>query len=135
MDILDKIASMIDGREYREETTPEIEQLAKLNGVVIAYGASDDLLELRGAVDDEVGAWDGVIVKFNSGGIVKNDCDYDDCPYFKKISENAHSVELIWDSGNGLSWQFHTDILHKTFMIYEDGEKFCEGIVFELCGL
>jgi len=53
-------AEKLNGREYGQEN--DCDQL-KSDGVIIAYGASDDLLEFRGALDDEVGAYDGTTVK------------------------------------------------------------------------
>lgn len=46
----EQLAEMLNGRQYGDETTPEIERLAKENGLCIAFGASDDLLEFRGSV-------------------------------------------------------------------------------------
>ena len=39
--------------------TNEQEQAAKQNNLLVLFGASDDLLEMRGAIRDEVGAYDG----------------------------------------------------------------------------
>lgn len=51
-----EFAAMLNGREYRREITKAEEKEAKAAGLIVAFGASDDNLELRGAVDDEIGA-------------------------------------------------------------------------------
>ena len=33
-----------------------------------------------------------------------------------------------------ITWVYRTDIPHVTFMMYEDGEPCCRGIVFYLAG-
>lgn len=51
---LKEFANLIDGRQYdyRMFTKEEL-QLAKDNRIVIVTGASDDLVELEGAITDE----------------------------------------------------------------------------------
>lgn len=53
-EITRQIAKMIDGRQYRNEVTKEIIELAKNNNIVIVFRASDDLVEFRGAIYGEV---------------------------------------------------------------------------------
>ena len=36
------------------------------------------------------------------------------------------------ESGSLIAWTYRTDIPHETFMIYEDGEPYCRGIVFNI---
>ena len=59
MDIKE-FAKSISGKErgYPQFTKEEI-GIAKENGFVIVYGESDDLIEFRGAIDDEGGCFDG----------------------------------------------------------------------------
>ena len=45
--------------EYRYELTKEQEKEAKELGLVVVFGASDDLMEFRGALDEEFGCPDG----------------------------------------------------------------------------
>lgn len=55
-----RMAEILDGRTYRElDVTPEQEEVAKAEGLVIITGYSDDNIEMRGAISDEVGAYDG----------------------------------------------------------------------------
>lgn len=48
-----EFAKRLDGRQYREEVTPEDREIAKQNGFLIIYGASDDLIEFDGIMIDE----------------------------------------------------------------------------------
>ena len=88
-------------------------------------------MEFRGAVNDETGAWEGATAYFTSGGLLTNECDHEDCPYFAKLKETAATVNAKWDT-EGYSWVYETVIPHVVFDILEDGDKYCRGIVFAL---
>lgn len=126
------IAERLNGLGYPEQPNVHIVKEAKEHGVVIIYGASDDLMEIRGAVDEEIGCFDGGTVLFTSKGLVKNKCDNDDCPYFLKEKEGGITVEALWCEEADYSWTYKTDIPHETFEVEEDGEPYCRGIVFKL---
>ena len=130
-----ELASLLDGREYLEEITPEERAQAKESGLVVVFGQSDDLMEFRGAIEDELGAWDGTTAYLTNSGLLTNKCDCGCCPYAKAERLNAATIEAIWhDNGSpdGYTWTFETDIHHETFTIMEDGEFYCRGIVFAL---
>lgn len=129
-----EIADELNGLEYTEDIRPEIIEYAKKNGVVIVFGASDDLMEFRGAIKDEASCYGGEIIYFNRSGELKSECDNPFCPYFDAARENANKIEAVWDS-EGYSWTYKTDIQHETFDILEDGEKYCRGIVFSVDAL
>lgn len=128
----EELAAKLTGREYRRELTPAEEKEAKKNGLVVVYGASDDLVELRGAINEEVGVYDGGSVYLCSGGILANDCGDDDCPYFEKEKEKAKHIDALWCAEGDYSWTYNTSIPHATFEIVEDGEPYCRGLVFSL---
>lgn len=126
----EEFASKLNGREYGEEITREEEAQAKASGLVVIFGASDDLMEFRGAIDDEIGAYEGTTAFIAPGGLLQNSsCDA--CQYFQKARDEAVKVEAIWDK-DGYSWIYKTDIPHATFDILEGDEKYCRGIVLEL---
>jgi len=53
-----------------------IEQLndeAKKNNLIFVFGASDDLMEFRGAICDEVGVYEGGFAFINNGCIISSD--------------------------------------------------------------
>ncbi len=129
--ILKELAGILDGREMGEETNDRDEKYAKDNGAVIVFGASDDLMELRGALNDECDCYEGRMIYLNLIGEIECECDSMDCPYFAAIKDEASGIEARWDS-EGYSWTYETNIPHETFEIMENGEKYCRGIVFLL---
>ncbi len=104
-----EFAEGLNGREYGNEITPFEEKRAKELGFVIVFGYSDDNAEFRGDYDDEIGC-------YNGGRVYEKDGKY---------------VDAVWCEGE-YCWTYETNIPHATFDIYEDGEKYCKGIVFEI---
>jgi len=133
MEALEEFASRLDGREYRSEVRAEDAVAAANQGVVIVYGASDDIVELAGAIDDEVGAYDGITFQVTGTGLLRNECECEDCPYHAREKARAASIEAVWDPAESeASWIYRTKIPHATFEIFEDDELYCVGIVFSL---
>jgi hypothetical protein len=125
------LAALLGGREYLSEITKKEEKEAKASGLVVVFGASDDLVEFRGAIDNELGAYEGITAYLTSEGLLTNECEDDECPYFEKLQEKASTIKAIFGNG-GYTWTFDTAIPHAVFDILEDGGKYCRGIVFEL---
>lgn len=129
---LKQFAEMLNGKEYGyPQFTQEEIQIAKDNGFVIVYGASDDLMEFEGAICDEGSCFDGGEVWFNKGRVVG-----------APATTGDRCIKALWcdaasrdDNGNIITWTYRTAIPHETFMIYEDGESYCRGIVFEIAAL
>ena len=117
-------AKMLNGREYGyPQFTKEEIQIAKDNGYVIVYVASDDLMEFDGAIYDEAGCFDGGEFYFGKDG----------------LSNGNNMIKALWcdeeikdENGDYITWTFKTDIPHETFMIYDCGESFCRAIVFSI---
>lgn len=129
---IEEVAIKLNNREYLSEITKSEEVEARESGLVVIFGASDDLLEFRGAIDDEVGAYNGTEVYLTPDGLLSNECEDEDCPYFEKIREaTKDKVTAIWDK-DGYSWVIESNLPYATFDIMEDGEKYCRGIVIEL---
>lgn len=138
-----ELAAKLTGREYRSEITSAEAILAKAAGLVVVFGASDDLVEFRGAIDDEMGA-PGIVTVDSQGVLPDFEVLLDDChgapdakerlrKYFKR--EGGQGIDALWDREEPYSWTFKTDIPHETFEIVEDGEPYCRGIVFALADL
>ncbi len=128
MDIKE-FAKSISGKEYGyPQFTKEEIETAEENGFVIVYGASDDLMEFEGAICDEAGRFEGGNVYFNETGVI--DDNY--------VTSFDKQIKAIWcggekdDDGQEITWTYETEIPHETFMIYEDGEPYCRGIVFSI---
>jgi hypothetical protein len=151
------LAEKLMNRQYRDEITEEEERLAKENNLVVIFGASDDLIELRGAITEEIGYGNQIFITKN--GLLQNECDQNDeddiCPYFLKIRnemvKNKTAVEIkSCYGGEDVSPEFFqaigkpdwcyifdpTVISIATFDIFEDydDEKnyYCCGIVIDL---
>lgn len=124
-------AAKINGNQYGKEVSTALAAELKSAGLVAVFGASDDLMEFRGAIYDEVGCYNGGTAHLTSDGLVTNNCDDEDCPYFAKLKEMCPTIEALWDEG-GFSWRYKTAIPHATFVIKEDDDDYCEGIVFAL---
>lgn len=126
---IEEFAEMLNGRQYNyPQFTKEEIQIAKENGFVIVYGASDDLMEFDGAIYEEAGCFDGGNVYFDKTGAVLDE-----------EFENSKCIEALWcdkeqkdKDGNVITWTYKTDIPHATFMIYEDEEPYCRAIVFDI---
>ncbi len=128
----EQLAEKLNNCEYDSEVSDEISQIGKENHLVIVFGYSDDNMEFRGAIDDEVGAYTGGEAFVNKDGLVTNECDEEDCPYYKKALDNASKIEALWCETDEYSWTYKTSIPHETFDVLEDGKKFCKGIIFDL---
>lgn len=128
-----EFAEMLSGREYGMEITSIEFDRAAIAGLIAVYGYSDDNVEFAGAIDEEIGAYNGATIYLTPNGIIQEpDCDRDDCPYFTKEREKAKTIKAVWHYESRPCWTFETDIPHETFNIYEDGELFCVGIVFSV---
>ena len=108
---LKEFATLLDGRTYLHEITEEEEALARELGYVVVFGYSDDNAELRGAIDDEIGCYDGGVIEHEDlqGTILAQWCPDDvDC-----------------------SWYFSSTLPHEKFYIYEGNYLYCVGAVID----
>lgn len=129
---LKEIAEKLSGMEYGTRLDKSLVNEAKSAGIVIVYGASDDLVEFDGAACDEIGCYEGGTAYFNSKGLVYNKCDHDDCPYALEEIKKSVKIEILWCKEGCYSWTYKTEIPHETFEVVEGGEPYCRGIVFKL---
>lgn len=123
-----RFADKLNGREYGFEMTLEEIDEAKGLGYVVVFGYSDDCMELRGAIHDEAGCWNGGKILLDKDGILE-ECECD-CKHYQNAKSKAKIIEAVWNK-EGYSWTYKTDIPHHAFEILEDGEKYCRGIVFD----
>jgi hypothetical protein len=124
-------AAELDGCEYGEEGNADLFEAMKAVGLVAVFGASDDLMEFRGAINDEIGCYDGGKAYLSSTGLFNRICDNDQCPHEEILIKLCTTIQAVWCEGE-YSWTYRTDIPHETFEVLEDGEKYCRGIVFKL---
>lgn len=136
------IAQKLHGLTYPLRIPKDVQVEAKAAGMVIVYGASDDLMEFDGAISDEIGAWEGTTAMVDANGILS---DWDSVKYggeeaaaeYMARKPHARMIEAIWCPKDmpDTSWRYETDIPHATFDIMEDGGIYCRGIVFALAEL
>lgn len=126
---------MLNGREYRNEITDAEVKDAKSAGLIVIFGYSDDNIELRGVIDEEVGAYDGTTFTIDEKGL-SPEWDEDGMTkeaareFFAREGKGA-KIEAKWDA-EGYSWFITAAIPHAVFDIMEDDEKFCRGIVIDV---
>lgn len=116
-------AYRLNGREYGSEITKDEAEEAKRDGVVIVFGYSDDNMEFEGALHDEVGCYDGGVFRVCKYGVYE-----DEVP----ANTELKTITAVWCATGKPAWSYETDIPHEKFNIFEDGEPFCEGIVFSI---
>lgn len=131
------LAALLTGREYLSEITKEEEQHAKMAGLVVIFGASDDLMELRGAINDEFNCYAGGTALIDAKGLLPERDDIEDDgvlkDYFTRMP-TAKAIDALWGT-EGYGWTYHTVVPHATFDIVEDDEKYCRGIVINIADL
>ncbi len=132
-----ELAALLNGREYGKEITKEEEAAAKEAGLVVVFGQSDDLMEFRGAIDGKVDCWKGGTAYVNENGLLEmpgcqENCE--NCEFIKNERDKYNTIFALWNKDD-FAWSYHTEIPHETFEIFDDGEKYCQGIVFSLADL
>lgn len=137
----ESFAAALNGREYGSEITEAEETMAFANGLLVIFGYSDDNVELRGAIRDEIGMYDGGRFCITSEGTVLpmwEDIEITDKEeareYFRKDALPRIGVDCQWAPADEptLSWRYSTTAPHATFDVMEDGEVYCRGIVLDM---
>lgn len=159
------LAKLLDGNECGDELEndliKDINEFCAERNWLIVYPYSDDNIELRGAYDDELGAWDGTTLRFVKAGDFYMDEDDEEC--YRKASENMfvivneHEINEIkksignWLDYNGLiieviealwepkelpdyAWAYHVlgNVDYAEFDTYEDGEPYARCMIIDL---
>ncbi len=131
----EELAAKLNGREYRDEMNDELRKLAKDSGLVVVYGASDDLIEFDGAASEEYSLYGGGNIPVGKDGEPIFGCD-EPCNHCSAVEDAQNAKQVImaeWNS-DGYSWRLMPMGIspYAPFDILEDGEKYCRGIVFNL---
>jgi len=131
----EELAEKLNGCEIGNEISGKLEAEAKESGLVVIFGASDDLMEFRGAIHDECGAYNGTTALIDAKGLLpeRDQIDDDDVleDFFNR-RKTAEKVNAFWCVSTKYSWIYETNLPHTSFDVMEDGEKYCRGIVLEL---
>lgn len=131
------LAEQLNGMEYPFQLPPELRAQVKEAGLVVLYGASDDLYEVEGAFCHEGDAREGTKILIHPEGILgsRDDIDTDeDMQTWLNQKAASRAFTAHWCKNN-TSWSYSTDVTHETFKIMEDDEVYCIGIVFHLDAL
>lgn len=121
----------LNGREYREELTDEEEQQLKKDGLVVVFGASDDLCEIKGAISDEIDCYlDKTVVYVEEiDGFVSED-------YYKNNPHELIKIDLrkrpyLKINSRDEYWRYELPkIWNRKFNILENENIYCEGRIF-----
>ena len=135
-----QVAQAIDGVEIGKEDSRFDNIVLADSGLVVVFGASDDLMEFRGAIYDEADCYGGGEVNLNREGIISapDHCrECEDCEHYLKSIGAQAQIKALWcpedDDGKVYaSWIYKTTIPHAKFKVMEDGEVYCIGIVFNV---
>lgn len=123
----EEFAEKLNGRQYRNELSKEDKKEAFENGLVVVFGASDDLIEFNGAISEEGDCYEGGYFNIKSKNLKVRYCDKGD---------TKNQIEAVWcDSKLNVSWSYKTYIPHTKFNILEDEEIYCIGFVFSIYDL
>lgn len=128
-------AGKLNGIEYLEEREDTWKE-AKKKGYVVVFGYSDDNIEFRGAIDDEIGAFQGKTVFLDNGNISMNADSryYIHAAWYGTVGRKKilNTYQITDENGDLIPWTYSTNIPHEEFTMYEDGDPFCRGIVFSI---
>lgn len=136
----EQLAKQINGREYGNEISRGERQIAKDSGLLVVFGYSDDNVELRGVVNDEISAWEGVEFGVPANG--EFETDEDEIRIRKRLIAKGWTppeserivcnINAEWCPKDlDCSWRIITNAPHSTFDIMEDGKLFCRGVVID----
>lgn len=124
------LAKILNNRQYREEINNKEEMLAKENNLVVVFGASDDLIEFRGAFYEEFGAYTGADFYFNKEMTLVY--DENEIDFFKVLKYKLpNHIRADW-SFDDYSWFISANFPCSYFDVLEDDEKYCRGLIFSL---
>ena len=155
---LTEIAAQLNNIEYPCRIDDSIIEQAKANNIVIVFGASDDLIEFRGAINDENGIGEEDVTLIDNEGVLHigangyfTDLKYQpdsisECRKAIDRFDNSVPVASVWcpnnkqsglwlpNDGSGPSWVYSVPehIEWEPFNVMEDGSLYCVGIVFKL---
>lgn len=138
----EQLAALLNNRQMGDEIHAAEEAQALKAGLIVVFGYSDDNVELRGKINEELGACGGTTFRVTASGVIAPTWDdpheektlEDATAFFEANSEPGADIEAVWGE-EGYSWTYKTALPHATFDILEDEEKFCRGIVFSLADI
>jgi hypothetical protein len=141
MSNLDALVELIGDLGYGDSIPHAAIEMAASMGAVIVYGYSDDGVGVEGAADDQGGAYGGNTLWLDREGFlpINEDLTLQDdepatveqCRKIVQRFDSAVKLKAIW-ADSGIAWRYEVGVEHRNFEIIEDGEVWCEGVVFLL---
>lgn len=139
-----ELAEKLNGTHDVFHPSKEVIEFAKANGLVIVWGASDDLIEFDGAFRDEGSVYDGGTVLVDAEGLLPDsaddlDTDEERQRYYER-KKVAKAINALFNENDYL-WSYETEIPHFTFDIVEtfgspnDTTPYCRAVIFALADL
>ncbi len=143
----EELAARLTGREMGEELTEAEDAEAKAAGLVVCFGHSDDNLELRGAIYDEVSAWRGttlVLYRARHG----YECTTAETQAIRELEDDAALEAAFRARRLGITvtavanpkdlnanWHVISPLPGAAFDVLEKGRLFCRGVVLDVADL
>lgn len=134
-----ELAAQLDGSEYPLRIPAHTVKAAHAAGLLIVYGASDDLCEFQGAFEDEAGCYNGGTISIDREGIIPDFANVEhevgEVEKWVRRNKSAAKIEALWCAEPGFSWTYKTELPHVDFLVMEDGDPYCRGMVIDITTL
>lgn len=128
----DAFAARLNGREYGSEMTTAEEAEAKAARLLVVFGASDDLTEFRGIIDDEAGASDRYGHRVARVGGIWTIIEPTEDMYGRRVEPEGVLIETKWCPETlETSWLIKPSVPFALFDIMEDDDLYCRGAVID----
>lgn len=127
--------------EYPAEDIKGFVEELKADGIILAFGMSDDLLEFSGALNDECEAWNGTVERLvphkdGSVSVFDEDENKETAELNRLQIRRLTEVRANWCPENEkkeiwASWHITSpdSEFFGSFDIFEDGELYCRGLI------
>lgn len=140
MDSAAGLAIMLDETKYPVRLSDEAQATIKTHGLVVIFGASDDLMEAVGAFRDEAGCYEGGKFLLDAEGFlpswedVREEEDEEAAKAYLARKDAAKEI-TVHKGKDGYHFTYSLDVPHSTFYVEDDGTGYCLGLVFKLADL
>jgi len=137
-----ELATLLNWRERNDEISLVEEKEAEENWLLIIFWSSDDCLEFRWIISDELWCFDKEETRDFYFDLeyskcfeewLEDDVEFEE-DYIKNIVskhiKNLPKISVESENTDWFIWYISTEIIdHEVFEIYEEWEKFCRWIV------
>ena len=111
-------AEKLNNIEYPADEIWDMRKQFEEDGVVVVYGASDDLIEFEGVIHDEGDCYNDKVFYLNKEGLT--------------TSYSKNYVKVTHPHDGTVQFNYETNIPCEWFNVVEDGELYCKGFVFNI---